>query len=48
MIREVKEEIGLVVLEFKLLNIYSGPNHHNIYPNGDEVLNVQWFNISTL
>lgn len=37
MIREVKEEIGLSVLDYKLLNIYSGPEHHNIYPNGDEV-----------
>ena len=37
MIRELKEEIGLTVLEYKLLNIYSGPEHHNIYPNGDEV-----------
>ena len=37
MIREVKEEIGLSVLEYKLLNIYSGPEHHAIYPNGDEV-----------
>ena len=37
MIREIQEEIGLKVLEYKLLNIYSGPEHHNIYPNGDEV-----------
>ena len=37
MIREIKEEIGLSVLEYKLLNIYSGPEHHKIYPNGDEV-----------
>ena len=37
MIREIQEEIGLKVLEYKLLNIYSGPEYHNIYPNGDEV-----------
>ena len=37
MIREIKEEIGLDVLDYKLLNIYSGPEYHNIYPNGDEV-----------
>lgn len=37
MIREIREEIGLEVLEYKLLNIYSGPEHHNVYPNGDEV-----------
>lgn len=37
MIREIKEEIGLTILEYKLLNIYSGPEYHNIYPNGDEV-----------
>jgi 8-oxo-dGTP pyrophosphatase MutT (NUDIX family) len=35
--REVKEELGITILEYKLLNIYSGPNYHNIYPNGDEV-----------
>lgn len=37
MIREIQEEIGLKVLEYKLIKIYSGPVHHNIYPNGDEV-----------
>ena len=37
MIREIQEEIGLKVLKYKLLNIYSSPVHHNIYPNGDEV-----------
>ena len=36
-LHEIKEEIGLRVLDYKLLNIYSGPEHHNIYPNGDEV-----------
>lgn len=37
MIREVKEEIGLTILEYTLLDIYSGPEYHNIYSNGDEV-----------
>lgn len=37
MIREIQEEIGLKVLEYKMLKIYSGPEHHNIYPNCDEV-----------
>lgn len=37
MIREIKEELGLTVLEYHLLNIYSGPNQHHKYPNGDEV-----------
>ena len=35
--REIKEELGIDVLEYKLLGIYSGPEHRNIYPNGDEV-----------
>lgn len=35
--REIKEELGLTVLEYELLGIYSGPNHRNVYPNGDEV-----------
>lgn len=37
LVREVKEELGITINEFKLLNIYSGPAYHNIYPNGDEV-----------
>ena len=37
MLREVKEEIGLTVLDYTLLNIYFGPEYHNVYPNGDEV-----------
>ncbi|MCT4544460.1 MAG: NUDIX hydrolase [Vallitalea sp.] len=35
--REVFEETGLIVDNLKLFNIYSGPNQHYIYPNGDEV-----------
>lgn len=37
LIREVKEELGITIIEYNLLNIYSGPNYHNVYPNGDEV-----------
>ena len=37
MLREIKEELGITLLEYKLFNIYSGLNHHHIYPNGDEV-----------
>ncbi len=36
MIREVKEELSLDVLEYQLLGVYSGPEHHHTYPNGDE------------
>lgn len=45
MIREIKEEIGLVVLDYQLLNIYSGSEHHHIYPNGDEVscINIVYY-----
>ena len=37
LLREVKEELGITLLEYKILNIYSGPEYHNVYPNGDEV-----------
>ena len=38
-IREVKEETGLTILEkdLKIFNIYSGEEQHHIYPNQDEV-----------
>ena len=36
MLREVREETGLMLLNPVLFNIYSGPEVHNIYPNGDE------------
>ena len=34
--REVKEELGLALGELRLFGIYSGPEFHHIYPNGDE------------
>lgn len=38
--RELFEETGLVAEELELLGVYSGKHMHNIYPNGDEVSNI--------
>jgi len=38
--RELYEETGLIALELELFGIFSGPDTHYIYPNGDEVSNV--------
>ncbi len=40
--REIKEETGLIVEveDLKLLNVFSGCELHYIYPNGDEVYNI--------
>lgn len=38
--RELLEETGLIAEELELLGVYSGKHLHNIYPNGDEVSNV--------
>lgn len=38
--RELFEETGLIAEELKLLGVYSGKHMHNIYPNGDEVSNI--------
>jgi len=38
--RELQEETGLVAGKITLFGIYSGPELHYIYPNGDEVSNV--------
>ena len=38
--RELFEEAGLIVKELELFGIYSGKETHYIYPNGDEVSNV--------
>ncbi len=38
--RELLEEAGLTAGSLTLLGVYSGPELHNIYPNGDEVCNV--------
>ncbi len=38
--RELFEETGLVAQEMRLVGVFSGPDLHYIYPNGDEVSNV--------
>lgn len=35
--RELKEEIGIVPLEYQPYGVYSGKQMHYVYPNGDEV-----------
>lgn len=39
--RELFEEMGLVPEEMTLFHINSGPEVHYVYPNGDEVSNVE-------
>ena len=38
--RELYEETGLVAKELLLLGVFSGKELRNIYPNGDEVSNI--------
>lgn len=38
--RELLEETGLVAEELSLFGIFSGKDVHYVYPNGDEVSNV--------
>lgn len=38
--RELFEETGLIAGELELFGVWSGPELHYIYPNGDEVSNV--------
>jgi 8-oxo-dGTP pyrophosphatase MutT (NUDIX family) len=38
--RELREETGLEARELELFGIFSGPDTHCVYPNGDEVSNV--------
>lgn len=38
--RELLEETGLVAVELELFGVFSGKDTHYIYPNGDEVSNV--------
>ena len=38
--RELFEETGLVAQNMRLVGVFSGPELHYIYPNGDEVSNV--------
>jgi ADP-ribose pyrophosphatase YjhB (NUDIX family) len=39
--RELYEEMGLIAEELEFFCINSGPETHYIYPNGDEVSNVE-------
>ncbi|MGI8313579.1 NUDIX hydrolase [Halobacillus mangrovi] len=39
--RETKEETGLNLGELELFGVYSGPNLHKTFPNGDQVALVQ-------
>ena len=39
--RELAEEMGLIADELEFFCINSGPETHYIYPNGDEVSNVE-------
>ncbi len=38
--REVKEELNLELDELRLLGVYSGPEYHHVYPNGDETASI--------
>lgn len=39
--REMLEETGLIAEELELFGVFSGKDTHYIYPNGDEVSNVE-------
>ena len=39
--RELLEETGLIAEELEFFMVNSGPEAHYIYPNGDEVYNVE-------
>lgn len=38
--RELFEETGLIALKMELFGVFSGKDTHYVYPNGDEVSNV--------
>jgi 8-oxo-dGTP pyrophosphatase MutT (NUDIX family) len=38
--RELYEETGLTAEELELFGVFSGPEMHYVYPNGDEVSNI--------
>ena len=40
-IRELYEEMGLIAEELEFFCINSGPEAHYVYPNGDEVSNIE-------
>ena len=39
--RELYEEMGIIAEELELFMINSGPEAHYVYPNGDEVSNME-------
>lgn len=38
--RELYEETGMIAQRLELFGVFSGPDTHYVYPNGDEVSNV--------
>ena len=40
--RELLEETGLTAHSLELFGVYSGKEEHHVYPNGDEVYNVEF------
>lgn len=40
-VRELREEIGLIADELTFFCVNSGPEAHYVYPNGDEVSNME-------
>ena len=40
--RELREETGLTAHHLELYGVYAGPEEHHVYPNGDEVYNVEF------
>lgn len=40
--RELLEETGLTAHALELYGVYSGPQEYCVYPNGDEVYNVEF------
>ena len=45
--RELREETGLIAREMELFGVFSGESMHYVYPNGDEVSNVELIYLCT-
>lgn len=43
--RELLEETGLTARSLELFGVYTGKREHHVYPNGDEVYNVEFLYI---
>ncbi len=39
-VRELYEETGITAKSLELFDVFSGPDMHHVYPNGDEVSNI--------